>query len=115
MNKIILILSSNLAITFWAWFAWNVLKFSFDKDGYDDTGKMFPFKEYKNAHWDNWIASFVMIPILLFVGSKQLGLDALGQIDMKGLKWSDWYYLLSGFITELIKDRYKKWKKKTEV
>lgn len=90
-----------------AWFAWNALLLSLDKD---ENEKSWTLRTYANEHWDNWLASLAMIPILLFLGLKGLN---LGQFNLNtGFDWGDVYYLGSGFITEAVKVAYKKWVKK---
>ncbi len=96
----------NIGAALAGWLAWNVLMLSIYKDENEKTCNL---KAYKDEHWDNWLASLVMIPILIFFGYK--GLD-LGVIEMGNLKWSDSFYVCSGFATELVKMAYKKWRDK---
>ncbi len=92
----------NALISLVGWIGWNVLIFHIDKDRYDDQGIKFPLGQYIMQSWDNWLASLVMVPILLYVGSKGLSLPGtLFAID-HDMAWSDLYYLGSGFFTECI-------------
>ena len=104
----------NFLISLAGWFAWNVMILRIDKDAYDTTGKTFPISEYASKTWDNWLASLAMIPILLFIGYRQMNLDPMAVIDVQHLKWSDLYYLGSGFFTEAVMYAYKKWKNQKE-
>jgi len=101
----------NLLITIAGWFAWNAIIFRIDKDQYDEQDKPFNLKQYALQSYDNWIASAGLIPVLLWIGYKGLGIPgALLSIDIEKLEWSDLYYLGSGFITEAIIFGIKKWK-----
>lgn len=102
----------NWEIALLGWLAWNALILNIDKDSFDAKGETFPILKYIQAHWDNWFASLVMIPLLLWFGSRQLGLDATGIVEFEKLKWSDSYYPMSGVITEFALYWIKKIKKK---
>lgn len=103
----------NWHITLIGWFVWNVGLLSLTKDEYDDSGKDFLLKSYAKDHWDNWLFSLVAIPAILIAGSQGFGMDALAVIDIK-MKWSNLYYLGSGFFAESAKYSYKKWRKKKQ-
>lgn len=93
----------NILICLAGWVAWNVIIFRIDKDQYDEKGISFPLKQYALQSYDNWLASLGMIPILLYIGWKGLGIPgAFLAIDIDKLEWSDLYYVLSGFITEAV-------------
>ena len=100
----------NFAAAFFGWLAFNVIIFRIEKDKFDQGDLSFPLSKYIIKTWDNWIASLCMIPVLIFVGYKQLDLGVL--ITDHNIKWSDAYYLLSGFSTELIIVSWTKWKSK---
>jgi hypothetical protein len=102
----------NIYICIAGWLAWNFFKWSYEKDKYDDRDEHFPFKQYCYKSMDNWLASLFLIPVLLIIGYKGFSLDALASLDVAHLQWSDTYYLMSGFITELGMESYKKWLKK---
>jgi hypothetical protein len=99
----------NFAAAFFGWLAFSVIVLRIDKDKFDSEGKAWPIGAYASKTWDNWLASFVMIPVLVWAGYKQL---ELGVLFDHGVRWSDAYYLLSGFATELIIIAYTKWKNK---
>lgn len=101
----------NLLITVVGWLAWNVIIFRIDKDQYDDRKEPFPLKQYALQSWDNWLTSACMIPVLLFIGHKGLGIPgAFVGFDVDNLEWSDLYYLGAGFLTEAVIFAIKKWK-----
>lgn len=100
----------NILITIAAWLAWNVIIFRIDKDQYDDKGETFPLHQYALQSWDNWLASLVMIPIILWMGYQGLGFNVLSSVGIDKLEWSDAYYLGSGFFTEALIFAIKKWK-----
>ena len=97
---------SNAMGAFVAWIAWTVIMLSLYKD---ENEKTWNFKAYVGEHWDNWAASFVCIPVLLWIGYKQL---SLGVLDLEKPDWNDLYYLASGFAPEMVKMAYKKWRAK---
>lgn len=99
----------NFFISLIGWVAWNVLMFRIEKDKYDETDSEFPLKQYVLKTYDNWLASFVMIPVLLYLGYIGFNFNALGVIDLQHLDWSDAYYLASGIFTELVIKIYKAW------
>lgn len=101
----------NFYIAILGWLVWNIGVFSFTKDEYDDTGKVFPFKSYANEHWDNWLFSLVMVPVILIIGDQGFGMDALAVLEIK-MKWSNLYYFGSGFFAEALRFIYKRWRKK---
>lgn len=96
----------NGLAAFAGWLAWNALLLSIDKD---ENEEKFTLRTYFSEHWDNWVASLFMIPILLFIGYKGLQINIGFE---EGLEWSDLYYVCSGFAVEVIKVAYKKWKAK---
>lgn len=89
------------------WLAWNGTMFSIHKDSDE---KNFNLKSYTMETYDNWLASLLMIPVLLYVGHSQLSID----IDSGKLEWQDTYYLASGFAVEAVKVAWKKWKTKNQ-
>lgn len=89
------------------WMAFNLIALSLYKD---ENEKTFALTPYVKEHWDNWIASLFLIPVLIFIGAKGLAIE----IDEKHLEWNDLYYVGSGFFTELMKMAYKKWKNKNQ-
>lgn len=91
------------------WLAFNVILFRIEKDKSDDAGADFSVKLYAAKAWDNWLASLVCVPIVLYLGYKQLN---IGMIDVDDPSWSDLYYLAAGFLPELIIVAWKKWKAK---
>lgn len=96
----------NVCAALAGWIAWNIIMLSVYKDKNEKT---FNIKAYAEEYWDNWLASLVMIPVLLYVGYKGLG---FGAIDMEHLHWSDVYYVCSGFAVELVKEAWDRYKNK---
>jgi hypothetical protein len=102
----------NILAAFFGWLAFNVAMFRIEKDTYDDKHQSFPLKQYASETWDNWLASLACIPVLLFIGYYKLQIPSIGVLEGGELKWSDFYYLCSGFATELVIVAIKKWRKK---
>lgn len=101
----------NIYISFFAWAAYNVIMFRIKKDEFDDRDEDFPLTKYIYHTWDNWLSSLAVVPILLWLGYRQLHVIDDPLTGIKEVKWNDLYYLLSGFITEFLIDRYKAWRK----
>lgn len=91
------------------WLAFNVILFRIEKDKADDSDLQFNIKGYFLKVWDNWLASLVCVPIVLYLGYKQL---SIGMIDAENPQWQDLYYLGAGFLPELVIVAWKKWKAK---
>jgi len=100
----------NALISLIGWLGWNIIIFRIDKDQYDDQKLAFPLRQYILQSWDNWLASLVMVPVLMYIGHR--GLNLPGSIFGFGedVAWSDLYYLGSGFFTEAIIWAIKKYK-----
>lgn len=52
----------------WLWssygvIAYNWLHFMWKKDGYDESRKRFSFKRYAKSTWENWVWTFIFIPV----------------------------------------------------
>lgn len=103
------IFTHPLFAVFAGWFAWNVLMFRIEKDKFDKDKKIFPIGEYVMYTWDNWLASLVFIPVLLFAGYKGLNMNPFAD---HSVEWSDLFYLCSGFAPEFVLFLYDKWKNK---
>jgi len=102
----------NFYVTILGWLAYNVIMFSIEKDKYDSTHTTFPFRQYIGEYWDNWLASLIMAPVLLWLGYKQLDIisDPLSE-HASTIRWTDLYYLASGFATEFVINLIKRIKK----
>lgn len=102
----------NFYVTVIAWMAFNAIKFSIIKDKLDDEGKHFPIRQYIEKTWDNWLASALCVPLLLWIGYRQLDIITNPVAEHTStLKWNDIYYLFSGVISEIVIDVYKGWRK----
>lgn len=93
----------NIALTFLGWIIWNFGLFSMEKDKADEKGEDFSIGHYTKCYWDNWLLSLFIIPILIILGIRGLGLEAIPLADLKGLKWNDIYYLGAGAFAEAVK------------
>lgn len=98
--------SLNAVAALVGWVAWTVIMLSLYKD---ENEKTWNFKAYFFEHWDNWFASLVCIPVLLWIGYKRLN---LGVVGIETPDWNDLYYLASGFVPEGVKMAWKKWRSK---
>jgi hypothetical protein len=102
----------NFLISLAGWALWNLIAFRIEKDKFDDEDKEFPIKTYARKTWENWVTSLVMIPVLLFLGYRGLGLNPLAVFGTEQIGWNDTYYLGAGFFTEVLMYTVKKWKGK---
>lgn len=102
-----ILFGDNAAAALLAWVAWNVIIFSFHKD---EDEAHFNVKAYCLDTYDNWLASLVSIPVLLWLGAKGFNFKQFSFGD--GVDFGDFYYLLSGMAVEVVKVAYKKWKSK---
>jgi len=93
------------------WLAFNVIMFSMEKDGADQLNVEFSPLQYFYKKWDNWLASLICVPIVLYLGYHNLN---IGMIDIESPKWAYLYYLGAGFLPELVIAWYKKWKLKNK-
>lgn len=90
------------------WIAFTFIVLSLYKD---ENEKTFNLKAYASEHWDNWIGSLVSIPAFLFIGAKGFNFQDIG---VGGIKWSDAYFVMSGFAFEFAKVVWKNWKTKNQ-
>lgn len=93
----------DIAGSFFGWLAFTVLMLRLEKDANEDS---WTWASYKKKNWDNWLASIVFIPVLIWVGYSQLDIRTVG-FDFQ---WSGLYYLCSGFAPELVVKIWKKFK-----
>ncbi len=54
----------NWLWTFYGVLGYNWLHFMWTKDGYDESRKRFSFKRYTLKTWDNWVWTFIFIPVV---------------------------------------------------
>lgn len=102
----------NVYISIWAWLAYNFIIFQLEKDGYDAEHAKFPFATYCRETWDNWVGSGLMIPLLLWIGYRQLNIIDNPLLEHPtSIAWSDLYYLFSGVVTEVVIKRIKEWRR----
>jgi hypothetical protein len=107
----------NFMISVLGWFLWNWINFNIEKSELDDDGDdktNLSLHEYKNRHWPNWIGSLMCVPLLLWVGSRQLSLDPFASVigmPGVGLGWNDVYLIGSGALYEILIFAVKRIKK----
>jgi predicted permease len=83
------------------WAAFTTLMLSVHKDENESTWN---WGQYKKENWDNWLRSLVFVPVLIWIGYAGLDLESVGL----EFKWSNLYFLCSGFAPEIA---IKLWKK----
>jgi hypothetical protein len=92
----------NVFITIIGWIAWNWFWFAVEKDKSDDLDKRFDYRDYARKHWENWVWTLLLVPILLYYGSRGLGLDVFGSPHMDHLKWNDAFYPCVGLFSDIV-------------
>lgn len=97
----------NFMISILGWFLWTWVNFTIEKWEADDDGDdktVFSFTHYKDKYWPTWIGSLACVPLLLWIGSRQLNLDAFGSLIAPGvsLGWNDLYLLAAGAAFEAL-------------
>lgn len=95
----------------WTWAIYGVIVFNwlaymFTKDGYDDTRKKFRPKAYALRRWDNWVWSFLFIPIVV-VYAKEIFYYFM-QAYEKDWTFYDVVYLGAGALSEFVYYLFKK-------
>ncbi len=93
----------NALAAIFGWAAFNFIVLSLYKDENENS---FNLIAYSKEHWDNWLGSLIAIPAFLFIGAKGFNFQDVG---MENIKWSDAYFVLSGFGFEAAKKAYKKY------
>lgn len=102
-------------IAFVGWLLWFVAELYIEKsekenDSNDAT--VFTLRDYAHSHWPIWIGSFLCIPVILWMGARNLDIDPFGSLLGEGKKpWHDLYILGSGAAFELFCFGVKKIKK----
>lgn len=99
MDYLAIIFGSNLMGTLYGWLAWAALLWHIEKNKHDERGEPFPFSEYRKKMSDDWISSFLFIPVILWVGARSLALDPFVN---DGAGWSDLYYLCAGLAPQAV-------------
>lgn len=95
----------NFFISLLGWFLWNwaeiVIREKQLREDNDPT-TVFRFREYADIKKYMWIGSAACIPLLLWLGSKQLGLKPLAPLIGHDVDWNDVYLLAAGPAFEVI-------------
>jgi hypothetical protein len=110
----------NFFISIVGWFLWNWAQLTMEKKMLDEDGNPqtnFTFKDYINKQYTYWVGSLICVPVLLWIGYRNLNIDPLASligIDAK-IGWHDAYLLGSGaafeaviFIVSVIRNYFKK-------
>ena len=96
----------NFFISILGWALWNWAEFEIKKRELDEDENphtSYTFKEFKDRKWSSWIGSLLCIPVLLWIGSKELDINPLGSlIGHESLGWNDLYLLASGAFWEIV-------------
>lgn len=82
------------------WFLYNLLIFNVSKDRLDERDKPFHWDAYKAKHWDNWLFTFCLAPVLVYYMSDLTVL--FGEWLEKDIPELEIYYLACGVLTEVI-------------
>lgn len=100
---------SPFVAALFGWLAFNIILFRIEKDKADKLDEKFSFTKYALKTWDNWLASLVCVPVIIYIGYNKL---SIGMIDAEDVKWNDLYYLGAGFLPELVIVAWEQWKSK---
>lgn len=95
----------NFFISIIGWALFNLGEMELRKRELDDDGNPqtnFTFSEYAKKKRLSWIGSLLMIPVILWIGAKQIDLKPLSMLTDTEHSWSDLYYLGAGFAWELL-------------
>lgn len=95
----------NFFISLLGWFLWNWAEITIKEKQLredDDPNTIFKFREFAAIKKYAWIGSAACIPLLLWLGSKQLGLKPLAPLLGHELDWNDLYLLAAGPAFEII-------------
>lgn len=96
MQRIVDVFTNPFYAALFAWLAWNFLMLSMHKDSNEKTWN---FKAYFKDSWNNWIASLLFVPLLMFIGLNKINIDSeLSPVH----EWKEYYYLLSGVLPEIV-------------
>lgn len=97
------------------WMLWTIAELQIEKsekenDGDDKT--VFTFGDYAVKHWPLWIGSLLCIPVILWIGDRNLDINPLSSLFGEGnIAWHDLYILGSGAAFEIFIFAVKKIKK----
>lgn len=87
-------------LSFYGFILYTVGKFNVEKDEFDNENKKFNLTKYLFKNWDNWLFSFLIVPVLA-LKAKDIW---AGSMDILGKDWDFYqvYYLGVGAIVEAI-------------
>lgn len=91
----------NFMISILGWLLWNWAEFTMAKADMDDDGNPntnLSVREYANSHYPTWIGSLLCIPLLLWIGYRNLSIDPLASIVgvESSIGWNDLYLVGAG-------------------
>ena len=87
-------------LAFYGLLAYNIIEWSFTKDGYDKNSRKFSFRKYALKTYDNWIAGLALLPVVVWFGP-----DILNWINTllgTSIEWRDAMYLGVGVLVQVI-------------
>lgn len=87
-------------IAFYGLLAYNIIEWSVKKDRYDNVNKKLNFKKYALDHYDNWIVTLMLMPVIVWFGPDLLNL--INQMLRKEFQWTDAMYLGVGGLAQAI-------------
>jgi|SRR5688572_1966824 len=109
----------NFFISIIGWLVWNIAEAQIEKGDKDNDNKAetaFSYKDYAKRHLLIWLGSLLCIPVLLWIGYRQLDIDPVGSLlGIETKAWHDLYILASGaafeafiFAVKKVKSFFKK-------
>lgn len=90
----------NFFISVAGWFLWNLAELYIEKsekENDNDPSTNWEIKLYAKTHWPLWIGSLVCVPVILWMGYRNLDINPLGSIiGLEANAWHDLYILAAG-------------------
>ena len=90
----------HYALALFGWFLYNLLIFNVSKDKVDNENKRFNYKAYVSKHWDNWLFTLCLAPVLVYYMADLIVL--FSQWLERDVPELEIYYLGSGVLTEIV-------------
>lgn len=109
----------NFFISIIGWLVWNIAEAQIEKGDKDNDGNAataFSYSDYAKRHTLIWAGSLLCIPVLLWIGYRQLDINPIGSLlGVETNAWHDLYILGAGaafeafiFAVKKIKSFFKK-------
>ncbi len=90
----------NFLISVFGWAIWNLAEMYIEqneKNSDGDASTVWNFREYAKTHWILWIGSILCIPVILWMGYRNLNINPLGSLFGAEINaWHDLYILGAG-------------------